>query len=150
MFAWYASSFAVGWNFCATSLATYNPHGYHQDTVFLSRADLRAGRGGDFARERQEGPRDRATNQGFGLLDVFMAKEKLAIEVTQIDCVKIDDVDFAKASEDEVFEQLTADAAGADEENARLDRGEKTSVSDSTRHRHVHKVVRDSMGAHTS
>lgn len=81
---------------------------------------------------------------------MFMTKEELAIEVTQIDCVKIDDVDVGKASKDEVFEQLTADAAGANEENARLDRGEKTSVSDSNRHRHVHKAVRDSMGAYTS
>lgn len=43
------------------------------------------------------------TDRGLGFLDVLMAKEKLAIEVTQVDCIKVDDVNVSKAGEHEVF-----------------------------------------------
>lgn len=46
---------------------------------------------------------------------MLMSEEKLSIKVTEIDCVKIDDVNFAEAGQDEVFEQFAADATGADE-----------------------------------
>lgn len=53
-------------------------------------------------------------DDGFGLLDMFMSKEELTVEVAEIDGVQIDDVDLAKASEDEVLEEFAADATGAD------------------------------------
>lgn len=58
-----------------------------------------------------------------------MAEEKLSIEIAEVDSVEIDDVDFAKAGEDEVLEQFAADAASADEQDARLERQGKRSAS---------------------
>jgi hypothetical protein len=43
------------------------------------------------------------THQGFGLLDMFMAEEELSIQVTEVDSIQIDYVDFAEAGKDEVF-----------------------------------------------
>ena len=54
------------------------------------------------------------TNQSLRLFDVFMTEEELAIEVAEIDGVKIDDVDLTEASEDKILQKLTADAAGTD------------------------------------
>lgn len=39
------------------------------------------------------------TNQSLGLFDVLVTEEKLAVQVTEIDGVKVDDVDFAIAGE---------------------------------------------------
>lgn len=36
-------------------------------------------------------------NQCFGLLDVFLSKEKLSVEIAEVYRIKIDDVNFAKA-----------------------------------------------------
>lgn len=33
-----------------------------------------------------------------------MSKKELTIEIAQINCVKVDNVDFAEAGEDEVFQ----------------------------------------------
>jgi hypothetical protein len=52
---------------------------------------------------------------------MLVAEEELAIQVTEIDCIEIDDVNLAEAGEDEVFEQLAADAAGSNKEDARLE-----------------------------
>lgn len=51
---------------------------------------------------------------------MFTTEKELAVEVTEIDSIEIDDVDLAESCEYEVFEQLTTDATSADEENARL------------------------------
>lgn len=51
---------------------------------------------------------------------MLMSEEELTVEVAQVDCIKVDDVDFAESREDEVFEELAADAAGANKEDARL------------------------------
>jgi hypothetical protein len=53
---------------------------------------------------------------------MFVSEEELAVEVAEVDCVEIDDVDFAEASEGEVLEKFAADPAGADEEDAGLGR----------------------------
>ena len=53
---------------------------------------------------------------------MFLSKEELTIEVAQIDGIEVNDMYFAKAGQDEVLEELTADSACADEENARLRR----------------------------
>jgi hypothetical protein len=51
---------------------------------------------------------------------VLVSEQKLAVEVAQVDCVEVDNVDFAKARLHEVFEQLAADAASAHHQHARL------------------------------
>ena len=51
---------------------------------------------------------------------MFMTEEELSVEVAEIYGVEIDDVDFAKASEDEIFKQFAAYAACADHEHPRL------------------------------
>ena len=49
-----------------------------------------------------------------------MSKQELTIEIAQINSIEVDDVNFAEAGEDEVFQQLATDAACADKKNARL------------------------------
>jgi len=51
---------------------------------------------------------------------MLMSEEKLAIQVAQVDGVKIDDMDFTEACEDEVLQDFAADAASADKEDTRL------------------------------
>lgn len=71
-----------------------------------------------------------AGHDGLGLFDVLVAEEELSVEVGEVDGVEVDDVYFAEAALDESLEQFAADAAGADEENAGLEREciSKTSV----------------------
>lgn len=71
----------------------------------------------DYLRERVEGVGGRASYKGFGFFDVLFLKEKLSVEVGEIDGVKVDDFDVAKAGEDEVFEEFTTDSAGAYDED---------------------------------
>jgi len=68
------------------------------------------------------------THQGFWLLDVFMSEKELPVEITQVNCVKVDDVDFPKACQDEVFEELASNAAGANQQHARLVKGNGISI----------------------
>lgn len=49
-----------------------------------------------------------------------MSEEELTVEIAEIDCVEIDDVNFTKARQGKVLEQFAANAAGADEKDARL------------------------------
>ena len=51
---------------------------------------------------------------------MLIAEQELAVEVAQIDGVEVDNVNFAKSSEDEVLEQLAANAASSYHEHARL------------------------------
>ena len=51
---------------------------------------------------------------------MFMSKEELAIEVTQIDCVKIDDVNLTKAGENKVLEELTPNTSSSNKKYTRL------------------------------
>jgi hypothetical protein len=60
------------------------------------------------------------THQRLRLLDMLVAEQKLAIQITQIDRVQVDNMDFAKAREHQVLEQFAADAASADHQDARL------------------------------
>lgn len=60
------------------------------------------------------------THQSLWFLDVFMSEKELAIEVTQVDGVKVDNMNFAEARQDEVFEELASNAAGANQQHARL------------------------------
>jgi hypothetical protein len=51
---------------------------------------------------------------------VLVAEQELAVQIAEVDGVEVDYVDVAEADEDEVLEQLAADAARADHEHARL------------------------------
>lgn len=42
--------------------------------------------------------------QSFGLLDMFMSEKELAVEITEVDSIEIDDMNFAKTSEDKIFQ----------------------------------------------
>ena len=49
---------------------------------------------------------------------MLVAEQELAVEVAQVDGVEVDDVDFAKAGENEVLEQLAANATSSYHEHA--------------------------------
>ena len=52
---------------------------------------------------------------------MLVAEQELAIEVAQVDGVQVDDMDFAKASENQVLEEFAADAASSYHQDTRLD-----------------------------
>lgn len=83
-----------------------------------------------------------STHQGLGFLNVFMAEEKLSIEIAEVNGVEIDDVNLAKAGQNQVLEQFAADATGADEKDARLERWGNRSAS---RYRHQYHYRRGSL-----
>lgn len=41
--------------------------------------------------------------QGFGFPDMFVSEEELSVQIAQVDCVEVDDVNFAEAGEGEIF-----------------------------------------------
>lgn len=43
-----------------------------------------------------------------------MAKEKLAIEITQVNGVQVNDMNFAEASQNEILEELASNATCTD------------------------------------
>ena len=51
---------------------------------------------------------------------MLVTEEKLAIQVREVDCVKIDNVNLPKAGQDEVLEQLATNAASSNQENTSL------------------------------
>lgn len=62
-----------------------------------------------------------STHLGFRLFNMFMTEQELTIEITEIDSVKINNVDFSKADENQVLEQFTSNAASAYHEHALLE-----------------------------
>lgn len=46
---------------------------------------------------------------------MFSSEQELTIEIAQIDGVEIDDVNLTKAGEDEVLEQLAANATSSNQ-----------------------------------
>lgn len=56
-------------------------------------------------------------DNGLWLLNVFLSEEKLTVEIGEINCIEVNDVNLTEPSEDEVFEELAANAAGADKED---------------------------------
>lgn len=52
-------------------------------------------------------------HQCLWLLDVFMPEQELAVQIAQINGIKINNMDFAKACENKVFEELTSDPSSA-------------------------------------
>lgn len=76
---------------------------------------------------------------------MFMAKEKLSVEVAEIDGVEIDDVNLAEAGQDEVLEQLAANAASAYQEYSGLKKEKKRSESNSLKHHISEKYFRKAL-----
>lgn len=62
----------------------------------------------------------RSPYQSLGLLDVLITKEKLAIEIAQVDRIQVHDVYLAKSSKHEVLEKLAANATSSHHKYARL------------------------------
>lgn len=83
---------------------------------------------------RIESLRNVFRDQSLGLLDVFVTEEELAIEVTEVDSIEIDDMDFAEAGQDEVLEEFAANAAGAYEEDFGLRTSKLTAIAPSGRY----------------
>jgi hypothetical protein len=52
--------------------------------------------------------------KSLGALDVLVSEKELPIEVAKVYCIKVYDVDFAEACEDEVLEEFAAYASSAD------------------------------------
>lgn len=46
---------------------------------------------------------------------MLVPEQKLTIQITKVDCVKVDNVYFAETGERKVFEQLTSNTASADQ-----------------------------------
>lgn len=51
---------------------------------------------------------------------MLLTKEKLTVEVAEVDSVQINDVNFAEAGKDKILQKLTANTASADHQNTRL------------------------------
>jgi hypothetical protein len=51
---------------------------------------------------------------------VFIAEEELAVQVAQINGIQIDNVNFAKAGEEEILQQFTSDTTGTHQQGPRL------------------------------
>ena len=58
--------------------------------------------------------------QSLRFLDMFVTEKELAIEVAEVNGVQVDNVNLTKAGEDKILQELTADAASANHQNARL------------------------------
>lgn len=52
---------------------------------------------------------------------MFMTEEKLSVQVTEVNGIEVNDVYLAEPGQQEVFQQLASDAAGADEKNTGLE-----------------------------
>ena len=59
-----------------------------------------------------------STHQSLGLFDVFMSEKKLAVQIAEIDGVKVDNVDFPEARQGKILQQLAPNAPGAYQQNA--------------------------------
>lgn len=79
MFAWCASICTVGLNFEAASFATY------ELVISCTIVEMNI------------------ANQCLGLLNVLLTKQKLAIEVAEIDRVQINNVDLTKTCKNEIL-----------------------------------------------
>lgn len=60
------------------------------------------------------------THQSLALLDMLAAEQKLAVEITQVNRIQIDDMNLAEARKHQIFKQFAADTARADHQHARL------------------------------
>jgi len=52
---------------------------------------------------------------------MFLPEKKLAIQVAEVYCVEIDNMNFTEACQDKVLEKFAANTASADEKDTRLE-----------------------------
>jgi hypothetical protein len=50
------------------------------------------------------------THQCLGLLDMLMSKEELSVQVAEIDCIEIHDMNLSEASKNQILEQFAANS----------------------------------------
>jgi hypothetical protein len=60
------------------------------------------------------------TYKCFGLFDVLMSKEELAIQIAQVDSVEINDVYCAEAVHHQILEKFAPNAASPDHQDTGL------------------------------
>lgn len=60
----------------------------------------------------------RITHDGFWLLDMLVSEEELTVEITQVDRIKIDDINMVKTCHDKVLEQFASYTASTDEQHS--------------------------------
>lgn len=53
---------------------------------------------------------------------MFVTKKELAVEIGEVDGVKVDDVDFTKAGKDEILQYFAPNTTSADHKYSRLER----------------------------
>jgi hypothetical protein len=63
------------------------------------------------------------THQSLRFLDVLVSEEKLSVQVAQVNCVKVHDVNFTEASQDEVLQKFATNSSCANHENSCLVNG---------------------------
>lgn len=51
---------------------------------------------------------------------MFLAEEELPIQIAEVNCVEVNDLNFSKAGKNKILEQLASDSSCADEQYARL------------------------------
>ena len=52
---------------------------------------------------------------------MLVSEQELAIQVAEVDRIQVDDVNLAKAREDQILEELASDASSADHQDLRLE-----------------------------
>ena len=53
----------------------------------------------------------------FGFAHIFVPKQKLAVQIGQVDCVHVDNMDTTETHQRQVLEKFTAQTSGADHQH---------------------------------
>lgn len=53
---------------------------------------------------------------------MLLAEEELSVQIRKIDCIEVDNVDFAKAGQDQVLQKFAADSSSTNHKHAGLPR----------------------------
>jgi hypothetical protein len=48
---------------------------------------------------------------------MFVSEKKLSVQIAEVDCVEVDNMNFGETAEDDVLEQFATNASGADHEH---------------------------------
>jgi len=60
------------------------------------------------------------THQCLGLLDMLMSKEELSVQVAEIDCIEIHDMNLSEASKNQILEQFAANSTSSNHQDPSL------------------------------
>lgn len=79
--------------------------------------------------------------QCFGPSDMLVSEEELAVEVTEVDCIKVDNVNLRETGQGEVLQQFAADATCTDHQHTSLSsRSQQCFKTVYLRQRHVPRL----------